>query len=39
MQFHGVSTLTDAAQFEREIITALKYRGNFLSDTTLEQPQ
>jgi hypothetical protein len=39
MLAHGVSSLADAAQFEREIITALKYRGDYLKDPTLGQPE
>ena len=39
IQAHGLSSLADAAQYEREIITALKYRGEFLNDTSLTQPQ
>jgi hypothetical protein len=39
MQAHGLSSLADAAQYEREIIAALKYRVDFLADTTLGQPE
>lgn len=38
MQDHGLTRLEEAAQYERDIITQLKYRADFLSDATLGQP-
>lgn len=39
MTAHNLTTLADAAAYEEEIITALKYRGDFLHDRTLSQPR
>jgi hypothetical protein len=39
MVAHKLTTLSDAAAFEREIISLLKYRTDFLADKTLTQPQ
>ena len=36
---HGLTTLADLAPYEREVITALKYRADFLADKSLGQPQ
>jgi hypothetical protein len=38
MQSHGLTQISDAAMYERDIIKALKYRGDFLMDPTLSQP-
>ena len=38
MADHKVKTLVEAAKFEREIVTALKYRTDFLLDKSLSQP-
>lgn len=38
MQDHRLASLMDVAQYERELIVALKYRGDFLADKTLGQP-
>jgi hypothetical protein len=38
MAAHGCKTLTEAANYEKEIIAALKYRMDFLADATLAQP-
>lgn len=39
MSDHNVTTLADAARYEREIVAALKYRADFLADTALSQPK
>ena len=39
MTAHNLTKLEDAAQYEREIIQACKYRTDFLSDPTLSQPK
>lgn len=39
MLAHGCKSLTDAALYEREIIAALRYREDFLANTTLAQPK
>jgi hypothetical protein len=36
---HNLTSLTDAAQYEREIIQGCRYRTDFLADTTLSQPK
>ncbi len=36
---HNLTSVAQAAQYEREIITACKYRTDFLADPTLSQPQ
>ncbi len=36
---HKLAKLTDAAKYEREIVQQLKYRVDFLSDITLQQPK
>jgi predicted NAD/FAD-binding protein len=33
-----LTALADAAPYEREIVAAMKYRRDFLADTTLAQP-
>ena len=38
MAAHGVATIAGAAAYEREIVTALRYRADFLADATLSQP-
>jgi len=38
MAAHSLTTLSDVAPYEREVITALKYRADFLADKTLTQP-
>lgn len=38
MSERGLSDPRDLAQYERPIIAAMKYRGDFLSDATLSQP-
>jgi len=38
MVAHGLASLADVAPYEREVITALKYRADFLADQTLTQP-
>jgi hypothetical protein len=38
MAAHELTTLADVAPYEREVITALKYRADFLADKTLTQP-
>ncbi len=39
MATHGLTTLADLAPYEREVIAALKYRADFLTDKSLGQPQ
>ena len=39
MTAHNLTSVAQAAQYEREIIMACKYRTDFLADTTLSQPQ
>lgn len=39
MDAHHLNTIAEAAAYEREIITALKYRTDFLKDTSLTQPR
>ncbi len=39
MTTHNLTNIADAAQYEREIIQACKYRIDFLADTTLSQPK
>ena len=39
MQQHGLSKLSDVVRFERELIASLRYRGDFLNDTSLKQPR
>lgn len=39
MTSHGCRTFADAALYEREIITAMKYREDFLQNTALTQPK
>lgn len=39
MSAHGVTRFAEAARYEREIIAALKYRTDFLSDQGLSQPE
>jgi hypothetical protein len=39
MQENKLETLAQVAPFEREIIRRLKWRGDFLADKTLSQPQ
>jgi hypothetical protein len=36
---HKGKKITDLARYEREIITAMKYRSDFLKDRTLSQPK
>ena len=38
MAAHGLTTLSDVALYEREVVIALKYRTDFLADQTLTQP-
>ncbi len=38
MAARGLTDPRDLAKYEREIIQAMKYRGDFLADTTLSQP-
>ncbi len=38
MVAHGLTTLAGVPPYEREVITALKYRADFLADKTLTQP-
>lgn len=38
MAAHSLKTLADAAPYEREIVTAIKYRTDFLADKSLSQP-
>jgi hypothetical protein len=38
MAAHGCKTIADASLYEKEIVSALKYRADFLADTTLGQP-
>ena len=38
MAAHHLTTLSDVAPYEREVVAALKYRADFLADTTLTQP-
>lgn len=35
---HKIKSLADASAYEREIVMALKYRADFLNDTSLSQP-
>ena len=39
MTAHNLTNIADAAAYEREIITACKYRVDFLADPTLSQPK
>lgn len=39
MREKGLTTLAEAGQYEREIITAMKYRKDFLADRTLSRPK
>ncbi len=39
MKDHNLNTLAEAAQYEREIVSAMKYRTDFLNDTSLSQPK
>jgi hypothetical protein len=39
MQDKGLATLDQAADYERDIIKSLKYRTDFLKDSSLSQPQ
>jgi hypothetical protein len=39
MREKGLATPAEAARYEREIITAMKYRKDFLADRTLTQPK
>lgn len=36
---HRLKSIADAAHYEREIVTALKYRVDFLKDPSLSQPK
>jgi hypothetical protein len=36
---HNLTSLEDAAQYEREIVRGCKYRTDFLADATLSQPK
>jgi hypothetical protein len=38
MSTHGCKTLAEAANYEKEIVAALKYRMDFLADASLAQP-
>ncbi len=38
MQEHNITTLQDAANYEKEIVGKMKYRADFLADTSLGQP-
>jgi hypothetical protein len=38
MTAHNLTQLKDAALYEKEIVTALKYRTDYLQDSTLTQP-
>ncbi len=38
MTAHNLTQLKDAAAYEKEIVAALKYRTDYLQDTTLSQP-
>jgi hypothetical protein len=38
MTRHRVKSFAEARAYERELVTLLKYRGDFLRDTTLAQP-
>lgn len=38
MAAHGLMTLSDVVPYEREVITLLKYRADFLADKSLTQP-
>ena len=38
MTLHKLKTLAEAAAYERDIITQMKYRTDFLQDPTLSQP-
>lgn len=38
MAAHHLTTLSDTAPYEREVIAAFKYRADFLADKTLTQP-
>ena len=38
MAAHSLTTLADVAPYEREVVTLLKYRADFLADKTLTQP-
>ena len=35
---YGLNNLQEAAAYEREVVAALKYRHDFLADTSLSQP-
>ena len=39
MADHHLAALADAAAYEREIVEALRYRTDFLKDSTLSQPK
>jgi hypothetical protein len=39
MAERNLTRVADAAAYEREIVTALKYRADFLADPSLEQPR
>lgn len=39
MTAHHLTSFAEAADYEREILTALKYRTDFLNDKTLTQPK
>jgi hypothetical protein len=38
MRKYGLRTLAEAAAYERELVAAMKYRADFLADTSLGQP-
>jgi hypothetical protein len=38
MAAHNLRTLSEVAPYEREVVTALRYRADFLADPTLTQP-
>ena len=39
MAAHNLTQISEVGPFEREIIVQMKYRTNFLNDTTLSQPK
>jgi len=39
MAAHGCKSVAEARRYEREIVAALKYRSDFLSDPTLSKPE
>ncbi len=39
MAAHGCKSVAEATRYEREIVAALKYRSDFLSDPTLSKPE